>query len=158
MTPCNCQTTGHDPGCPNSVEGLYVIGSDGRPAKTSVGELLREAVGPIITEAIQKSYGRGEADGLRSLSHPEYGFTDVRTCPECGKSDVHWSVSSSLNCRDCRNKKFHEQLKAHQDYIRWVAQTIHQAYHQDQPGGWEVCPKDICASTVRHLLGEYVKS
>ena len=32
-------------------------------------------------------------------------------------------------------------------HIKWMAQTVHQAYHQDKPGTWEDCPRAICAST-----------
>lgn len=39
------------------------------------------------------------------------------------------------------------------DMIRWICQTIHQAYHQDQPGVWETCPRDVCKSAKRHLEG-----
>ncbi len=39
-------------------------------------------------------------------------------------------------------------LRAH---VRWMAQTVHQAYHDD-PDTWDgSCPKDICASTRRFL-------
>lgn len=38
-------------------------------------------------------------------------------------------------------------------FVKWLAQTVHQAYHTEHPGTWETCPKDICAS-VRHWLKE----
>jgi hypothetical protein len=34
-------------------------------------------------------------------------------------------------------------------HIAWMAQTLHQAYHMEEPGTWQECPKDICISTVR---------
>lgn len=36
-------------------------------------------------------------------------------------------------------------------HIVWMAQTVHQAYHQDIPGNWMSCPRDICGST-RYFL------
>jgi hypothetical protein len=36
-------------------------------------------------------------------------------------------------------------------HIAWMAQTLHQAYHQDIPGTWHDCPRDICASTTMFL-------
>jgi len=33
------------------------------------------------------------------------------------------------------------------DFVAWLAQTVHQAYHTDHEGTWHTCPKDICAST-----------
>ena len=30
------------------------------------------------------------------------------------------------------------------DLLHWLAQTVHQAYHQEQPGTFETCPKSIC--------------
>lgn len=45
-----------------------------------------------------------------------------------------------------------ERVKELEDYTRSIAQIIHQAYHQDQPGTWRSCPKDICAS-ARGVLG-----
>jgi hypothetical protein len=40
-------------------------------------------------------------------------------------------------------------LRAH---VRWMAQTVHQAYHTDEPGAWNGdCRKDICSSTRREL-------
>ena len=37
--------------------------------------------------------------------------------------------------------------------LRWVAQTVHQAYHQEVSGTWETCPRDVCAS-IRNKLDE----
>lgn len=46
-----------------------------------------------------------------------------------------------------------------EEMLRWVAQTVHQAYHHGPYSGgdldritWRECPKDICAS-IRDLLG-----
>ena len=36
-------------------------------------------------------------------------------------------------------------------HIHWMAETVHQAYHQDQPKTWRECPRDICSSTVRFM-------
>jgi hypothetical protein len=42
MTPCNCQTTGHDPHCWNSIAGYYVNG-------VKVATLPPPVVTPTIT-------------------------------------------------------------------------------------------------------------
>lgn len=36
-------------------------------------------------------------------------------------------------------------------FIAWMAQTVHQAYHQDHPGTWDECCKDICSSARCYL-------
>ena len=36
-------------------------------------------------------------------------------------------------------------------FIKWMAQTIHQAYHEDEDSTWETCNKDICASTRKWI-------
>lgn len=43
------------------------------------------------------------------------------------------------------------QIEQQEKHITWMAQTIHQAYHQDQPGTWRDCPKNLCASTRTEL-------
>lgn len=60
------------------------------------------------------------------------------------------------NVRERVNRKLDDltEIAAHILMIRWMAQTVHQGYHQDQPGTWETCPRDICASAVAHLKGE----
>ncbi len=30
------------------------------------------------------------------------------------------------------------------EIVRWVAQTVHQAHHLDQPGTFHECPKNTC--------------
>ena len=48
------------------------------------------------------------------------------------------------------------------DLLHWLAQTIHQAYHQEQPGTFETCPKSVCravddflkARSLENLVGE----
>lgn len=42
-------------------------------------------------------------------------------------------------------------MKKALEMIRWMAQTVHQAYHQEQSGTFESCPKDICSSAKRAL-------
>lgn len=42
------------------------------------------------------------------------------------------------------------------EHLHWVCQTIHQAYHTDEPGTWIVCPKSICESSAR-LFNEVIK-
>lgn len=37
------------------------------------------------------------------------------------------------------------------DTIRYMAENAHQAYHQDQGGGWWDCPKNICTSAQQQL-------
>lgn len=37
------------------------------------------------------------------------------------------------------------------EHVNWMAQTVHQAYHQEHPGHWMACPKDICRSTAKKL-------
>ena len=37
--------------------------------------------------------------------------------------------------------------------IRWVAQTVHQGNHTDQPGTFQECPKSTCAHAKRTLEG-----
>lgn len=34
-------------------------------------------------------------------------------------------------------------------FVKWMAQTVHQAYHGD--GTWETCKKDVCASARRWI-------
>jgi hypothetical protein len=49
------------------------------------------------------------------------------------------------------------EIELQKRYVRWMAQTIHQGYHTDDPGAWNGdCPKDVCSSTRRHLQ-EYGK-
>lgn len=44
------------------------------------------------------------------------------------------------------------QIAELKKYIRWMAQTVHQSYHGEDPGAWNGdCPKDICSSTRRQL-------
>lgn len=38
--------------------------------------------------------------------------------------------------------------------LKWIAQTVHQAYHTDQLNTWETCPRGICGS-VRVWLQEH---
>lgn len=39
------------------------------------------------------------------------------------------------------------KLRAH---VRWMAQTVHQAYHTHyEPCTWEECRSDVCISTQR---------
>lgn len=38
------------------------------------------------------------------------------------------------------------------EHMRWMAQTIHQAYHQDQGRVWQLCPRDVCKSTMDWML------
>lgn len=33
-------------------------------------------------------------------------------------------------------------------HVKWVAQTIHQAYHTDNPGTFLVCPRTVCKSSA----------
>jgi len=48
------------------------------------------------------------------------------------------------------------------DLLHWLAQTVHQAYHQEQPDTFETCPKSICravddflkARSLENLVGE----
>ncbi len=35
--------------------------------------------------------------------------------------------------------------------VCWLAQTVHQAYHQDISGTWETCPRDVCKSSQQFL-------
>lgn len=42
------------------------------------------------------------------------------------------------------------------NHLEWICQTIHQAYHPEQPGTWIACPKSICESTAR-LFAEVIK-
>lgn len=42
------------------------------------------------------------------------------------------------------------------EMFKWVAQTVHQAYHTDHPGTWEECPKNICSS-VKYWLNKRSK-
>lgn len=35
--------------------------------------------------------------------------------------------------------------------VRWVAQTVHQAHHQEQPGTFETCPKSTCDHAAKVL-------
>jgi len=39
-------------------------------------------------------------------------------------------------------------------FVRWMAQTVHQAYHGD--GTWETCNKDICTS-ARRWINDFFK-
>lgn len=54
----------------------------------------QEELDAVISEAKTEVY--------REFRYKDWGTPDVRICPECGRPDVHWSVSSSLNCRDCK--------------------------------------------------------
>lgn len=38
--------------------------------------------------------------------------------------------------------------------IRWMAQTVHQVHHQDQPGTFKECPKSICKHATELLDNE----
>lgn len=38
------------------------------------------------------------------------------------------------------------------EHLQWVCQTIHQAYHTDQPGTWITCPKSVCESSARFFM------
>ena len=35
--------------------------------------------------------------------------------------------------------------------VRWMAQTIHQAYHSDHPGTFETCGKNTCDAATQAL-------
>ncbi len=38
-------------------------------------------------------------------------------------------------------------------HIKWMAQTVHQAYHgNDNPNTYRTCDKDICASTQAKIM------
>ncbi len=35
--------------------------------------------------------------------------------------------------------------------VEWMAQTVHQAYHDDQGGTFRDCPKIVCEAARREL-------
>jgi len=104
MTPCGCKTTGHEPDCPNSVQGVYVGG-----VKVAPLVLHTPSPAPALMERL------------------------LQTSPPA------WDQGA-------------------RDMVRWMAQTTHQAYHNDDGpngnGSWETCTKDICYSARKFLLGE----
>lgn len=141
---CRCQVTGHEPGCPDFIGGVFIVTPQGTLQKIADApeELPKLDVLEAVKMAVYREFGR---DG--------YGTADIRTCRKCGKPCLHWTVSSSSQCNDCRNAALYAHLKEDRDMIRWTAQTVHQAYHQDVPGTWETCSRDICASAKKHLEG-----
>lgn len=45
------------------------------------------------------------------------------------------------------------KIDALKNHIVWMAQTTHQAHHQDIAGTWhDDCPRDVCASTRAVML------
>lgn len=43
------------------------------------------------------------------------------------------------------------------EFVCWMAQTVHQAYHTEHEGTWHTCPKDVCVSASRWLVDTSVK-
>lgn len=63
----------------------------------------------------------------------------VGSCPKCGNEGLRQAQGESDQAAD---------------HLRWMAQTVHQAYHTDQAKNWRDCPVNICAST-RNVLKSF---
>lgn len=69
---------------------------------------------------------------------------------DLGKKAMVDAVFQALEKATETDQKLIAELRKH---LAWMAQTMHQAYHQDIPTTWKECPRDVCAST-RHVLEE----
>lgn len=65
-----------------------------------------------------------------------------------GKGDMVDAVFKAIDKAVEAAEKQNDELRKH---LAWMAQTMHQAYHQDVPTTWKECRRDVCAST-RHIL------
>lgn len=121
---CRCQSTGHDPGCPENQSGVYRINPAGGTEKLSPVQIINVPVAnlpelPKFPELVligmpprgELRFTKADMDGAvaaakaevyREFGREGYGMADIRNCPICDKPDLHWSVSSSLSCRACR--------------------------------------------------------
>ena len=69
---------------------------------------------------------------------------------DAGKKEL---VDVVFQCLEKSNEATMELVVELRKHLAWMAQTMHQAYHQDIPTTWETCPRDVCAST-KHILDE----
>ena len=74
-----------------------------------------------------------------------------------GNPDQPHQVSEPLNELEYyrRVQQLEMENAILKDTLRHLAQTVHQAYHQNLGGGWHTCPKDVCSSAQR-ALPDYV--
>ena len=43
------------------------------------------------------------------------------------------------------------RIEIMENYIRWMAQTVHQAHHTNYKGTWDTCPGSLCIGTRKFL-------
>ena len=44
------------------------------------------------------------------------------------------------------------------DLLKWLAQTVHQGYHDEQKGTYETCPKSVCCAVKDFLKARSVEN
>lgn len=68
------------------------------------------------------------------------------------------SVPHSCICGECRQSdpgcQHEAALLEAIDTVRWGAQTIHQAYHQEYQGTYLECPRNTC-DAAKQLIKKY---
>lgn len=114
-------------------------------------DFINAAVAPIQAKAghfdtLNKDKVEDE-EAIKKLCRPILGDTDV--------DGTSYDVPSCVDCVELAIQKLQAKAdltKKMREGIRWMAQTIHQAYHET--GTYATCTKSTCAHATE-LIAEY---
>lgn len=62
-------------------------------------------------------------------------------------SDITQLLSDAVEAGEALVK----HLREARETIRFMAENVHQAYHQDISGGWWICPRTVCNAAQQAL-------
>src|SRR4051812_27935473 len=87
----------------SSTRSVHSVTSGMLPTGIEISQSERVPVPQTYTQKeLDDAVSKAKSEVYREFCYKDYGTPDIRICPQCGKPDLHWSVSSSLNCRSCR--------------------------------------------------------